>query len=237
MKLISKKNRGEGYKKLIKIHKNHGSYKDDVCSNDESGVSAKPTVLNDLLEEQGYICAYCMRKIDENSATLEHIIGQNYRDEKGNEIGKEEDTNYLNMLAVCKGNSCINSLHCDKSRAKFQDKRALLFISPLNESQMKNIKFSQSGVIYYKEPDNLIDIQKESLKDKEIRYDINSVLNLNCDNLVEQRGRLSKTIRSILIRCKFNKKIIKQKLDNLMNINGKNEEFCQVAIYELNKYI
>ena len=163
MKLISKNNTGQGYKKLIKIHKENGSYSGDVCSNDEFGNSPKPMILKDLLEEQGYICAYCMRKIDEKNATLEHLIGQNYTDEQGAKIGKKEDTNYLNMLAVCKGNSCLKDLHCDKSRSKFQARRALLFISPLNKSQMQNIKFSHSGVIYYKELAADINIENESL--------------------------------------------------------------------------
>jgi len=60
MKLISKNNTGQGCRKLIKIHKNNGYYSGDVCSNDEFGISLKPIILKDLLEEQGYICAYKM---------------------------------------------------------------------------------------------------------------------------------------------------------------------------------
>lgn len=33
----------------------------------------KSKLLKALLEEQGYVCAYCMQKINTNSATIEHI--------------------------------------------------------------------------------------------------------------------------------------------------------------------
>lgn len=237
MKLISKQHTGNGYKKLILIHKQNGSYNGDVCSNDENGISLRPLVLKDLLEEQGHICAYCMRKIDETSSSIEHIIGQKYIDVSGNAIGKREDTNYSNMLAVCWGNSCQNDLHCDKSRANVQTTRPLLFVSPLSSTYMTNIKFSQSGVIYYKELESSIDKTRELEEDREIRYDINKVLNLNCKNLVEQRGRIINSVKSILRRYKFDKTKAKNELASWQQPNGGYKEFAQVAIYELQKHI
>lgn len=237
MKLISKQHTGRGYQKLISIHQRNGSYNGDVCSNDEHGISIKPFVLKDLLDEQGHLCAYCMRKIDETSSTIEHIIGQSYIDNSGKAIGKIEDTNYSNMLAVCSGNLCQDDLHCDKSRARVQKARPLLFISPLNSTHITNIKFSQSGVIYYKELECNIDKAKESEEDKEIRYDINKVLNLNCGNLVEQRGRIIHSIKSILKRYKFDRTKARSELGIWQHCNGGYKEFAQVGIYELQKHI
>lgn len=238
MKYISKKHMGNGYKELISIHKKNGSYISDVKNNNKVTPKIKTysNVLLDLLEEQGYICAYCLRKIDSKNATIEHIISQSYVDEQGNKIGKKEDTNYDNMLAVCKGDWSKN-LHCDRSRSKFQKKRPLLFISPLNEPQMKNIKFSQSGRIYYKVLEEDINKENENNQDKEIREDINKVLNLNCENLIEQRGRVLKGIKSTLSRYRFDKNKAKNLLDTWECNNGRYKEFCQVAIYELKKHI
>ena len=239
MKLITKQHSGNGYKQLIKVHKKNGSYNIDVKDDNSKmpKVTIHTDVLKDLLQEQGYICAYCMRKIDEDNATIEHIIGQQYKDSSDKAIGKIEDTNYSNMLAVCCGNSCQDDLHCDKSRARVQTTRPLLFVSPLNSTHMTNIKFSQSGVIYYKELECNIDKAKESEEDKEIRYDINKVLNLNCRNLVEQRGRIIHSIKSILKRYKFDKTKVKSELVGWQQPNSGYKEFAQVAIYELQKHI
>ncbi|CAM3953411.1 hypothetical protein [Arcobacter cloacae] len=241
MRLITKKHTGKGYKRLIGIHKNNGSYTSDVCSNDKKGICVKNIVLKDLLEEQGYICAYCMQKIDESNSTIEHIIGQKFKDEKGSEIGKKEDTNYDNMLAVCLGNSC-KELHCDKSRAKYQSKRAKLYVNPLSKVQMENIKFSQSGVIYYKELEDIIDKSSEIQEEKEIRFDLNKVLNLNTNRLIEERGKIIKSIKSILSKSGLNKLSFDKTKANIefakwQQNNGGYKEFCQVAIYELKKHI
>lgn len=239
MKLISKQHNGNGYKQLIQIHKKRGSYKIDVKDDNSKipRVTIHTDVLKDLLKEQGYICAYCMRTINENNATIEHIIGQKYKDSSSNKIGEIEDTNYDNMLAVCKGDSCQDKSHCDKSRADFQSTRSLLFVSPLNSTHMTNIKFSQSGVIYYKEPEDKIDIRHETVDDKEIRYDINKVLNLNCKNLIEQRGRIINSVKSILTRYKFDKTKVKSELASWQQPSSGYKEFAQVAIYELQKHI
>ena len=237
MKFINKNKKGKGYIELLKIHKNKDtSYKEDVQDDKSKNTTIRTDVLQSLLEEQGFLCAYCMRKIAIRSATIEHITGQKYIDEKGIEVGKQKDTDYNNMLAVCKGIFCQSDLHCDKSRAKYQNKRAVLFISPLKEQQMKNIKFSQSGVIYYKEPIEKIDEENETLKDKEIRYDLNKVLNLNCENLREDREKVLKIVKKSLIKYKFDKKVILKELDYWKQ-NNHYKEFCQVAIYELEKYI
>ncbi|RUM72698.1 MAG: hypothetical protein DSZ09_01090, partial [Sulfurovum sp.] len=140
---------------------------------------------------------------------------------------KIEDTNYDNMLAVCHGNFCKNETHCDSSRSKYQDKRPLLNISPLKRQQMNNIKFSQSGVIYYENIDD----------ESEINFDLNEVLNLNCDNIRNERKKIIKVIKKILSQHKFDKKFAQKELDYWENCNNSYKAYCQVAIYELRKCI
>jgi len=228
MRYIQKNRRGIGYLKLLKIHKSKGSYED--TQNDQSKVpkvTTRTDILTDLLEEQGYICAYCMRSISLENATIEHIISQNYVDKKGRAIGKEEDTNYDNMLAVCQGNFCFNETHCDKSRSKYQTNEPLLCITPLNKLQMNNIKFTQSGVIYYEKLDEKSDINDE----------LNRVLNLNCDGIIEMRGKIIRAIKHTLVKRKFDKKFVQKELHYWESQNGSLRAYCQVAILELRKYL
>lgn len=48
-----------------------------------------------LLEEQGYICCYCMNRINNNTSHIEHFWPKSQFEEK--------DMDYANMLASCQG--------------------------------------------------------------------------------------------------------------------------------------
>lgn len=285
MKFIKK---GRACKDLSIHHKSKGSY--------PFNQSLKDKVLQDLLEEQGFLCGFCMRKISENNATIEHLISQSFNnDSKGyeyenifftykenleeitgrikkpnvNNFGKTHDTNYNNMIAVCEGNEnkfCINSMTCDKKRATCQGKRPLLFITPLNKIKMDNIKFSANGIIYYKlflDTDKIKDLTKSKKitqeqknkgfkqydvnyhlsEDENIQYDLNHVLNLNCDGLVEERARILQSIRKTLsygATPKSYKEVAKKRAESLLlqwenKTNNKFKEFCEVAIFRLKK--
>ncbi len=276
MKYIVKDKKGKGYKALSTEHLKGRSYKNDIKDDKTKRGTIRTDVLIDLLKEQNYNCAYCMKEITLNNATIEHIVSQsfNYKIKPYNYdilvkkyqkniediigkikskdikcIGQTHDTNYANMLAVCKGNNCGNSSHCDASRSSFQEKRPLLFISPLNKIQMDNIRFSKTGLIYYKEP-----ISKESLlkksdylnldEDTNIRYDLYYILNLNCDSIKEQRERVLGAIKRALVKSKFNPKMVKGYLESFQTKDNRYSkfyeeygEFSQVAIFELKKHI
>jgi uncharacterized protein (TIGR02646 family) len=217
---IVKNKTGIGYRELLAIHKANGCY-DDTKDDKSKSKFTRSNILKDLLEEQGYICAYCMSNINENSASIEHIIGQKYSHINIKKSGKYLDTDYNNMLAVCNGNFC-DDLHCDKCRAKFQSKQPLLSISPLNNSQMQHISFTRSGEIKY------------NIDDSDIDKDLNEVLNLNCKTLIENRGRVKKAVRGGLINKKFDKSYINKQLEYWKNSN---KAYSQVAIEELRKHI
>lgn len=72
----------------------------------------KQDVIRHLLSEQGYICAYCMKRIGtgygKHRATIEHLIPQAISTEA-------QRLNYHNMVAVCWGNRNADSNE-DKSR-------------------------------------------------------------------------------------------------------------------------
>jgi len=244
--------------KWLSLYKDKSkSYDINVKNERVRGRNNYDNILDDLLEEQGSLCAYCMRKISSQNATIEHFIGQEYMDSDGRVIGKEEDTNYQNMLAVCLGKYCKKimkdkeKLHCDSSRSIFQKKykdkkaeknnevlntyRPKLFISPLDNQQMKQIRFTKTGVLFYKELS--FDKEKETIEEKEIRYDLNEVLNLNCKNLKEKRNRVIQIVNSSLRRHKFDKKFAQNELDLWQEKKNSYQEYCEVAIYLLKKYI
>ena len=60
------------------------------------GYKDKDDIRKNLLEEQGYLCAYCMRRIDKKRMKIEHW----YPEEHLTDI---ECLNYQNMLGVCLG--------------------------------------------------------------------------------------------------------------------------------------
>lgn len=76
---------------------------------------AIPELRQSLLEEQGYLCAYCMRRIpvkDDNSnetSRIEHILSR--------EEHQDRKLDYSNMAICCPG--AINfDFHCDKLKGK-----------------------------------------------------------------------------------------------------------------------
>ena len=60
-----------------------------------------------LLKEQGYLCAYCMKKITEKTIHIEHWIPQRHPQEGYLEYSQEDcdrfAIDYQNMLGVCPG--------------------------------------------------------------------------------------------------------------------------------------
>jgi len=226
MKYIQKIKKGKAYSELLKIHKSKGSY-ENIKDNKSKNFTLRTDILKDLLAEQNGICAYCMRSIRVENATIEHIIGQSYIDNRGNKIGKKEDTNYENMLAVCQGDFCFNSTHCDKSRSEYQDKNPLLSFTPLNKQEMRKIKFTQSGTIYYNNLD----------ENSKMNDDLTRVLKLNCEEIKESRAKILKAIKKSLVKHKFNKKFAQKELEYWENRDTPYRAYCQVAIFELKKYI
>ncbi len=93
------------------------------ASYEEMDKSVKVDLLEQLLQEQGRICAYCMKRIPENRklpagvapVTIEHWIPRN--PESKEDIGQGLD--YRNMFAVCsgdRGSGCKERMTCDARR-------------------------------------------------------------------------------------------------------------------------
>lgn len=138
----------------------------DYSSYNNMPSDIKAIVLEKLMEEQGHLCAYCMRRIPLKKgiikATIEHIQPQN-------SISEEERLNHQNMLAVCPGNRDANDNNhksCDAFRGSLPPHKQNLTVNPLNSNTLINIKYKDNGIIYSDNPD--------------INSDLNDKLNLNC---------------------------------------------------------
>ena len=129
-------------------------------------------VLNSLVEEQGYICAYCMRRIvpqkeqEENKKNRKHLVTIEHIDPQS-KTDAVKALDYRNMLAVCDGNRGCGSkknMICDARR-----ENDALYVNPLKPETLKSIRYKSDGTIFS-------DIEV-------VNKDLNERLNLNCQAL------------------------------------------------------
>lgn len=133
------------------------------------GFAAKRIVRQSLVDEQGYICAYCMGKIDIDTCTIEHYIPQNRH--QNSPYTEEEHIKqsllYSNMSAVCMN----DAEHCDKLRGNIP----LEILDPHDPSCEELLTYYFDG--------SIVPTGREKEK---VQKDINT-LGLSCDKLVKLR--------------------------------------------------
>lgn len=167
-----------------------------------------------LLNDQGYICCYCQRRIPEEKlpkSKIEHF--------KCQDKNKELQLKFYNLFIACNGQ--IGSVEtCDT--AKHNDD--LYGINLLDVNLSDKIKYTKNGVIYSDIPNINKDLE---------------LLNLNDQNLKLARESICKAIKSIKekISRKPGNNILKiqyyindwKRSDN----NGKFKEYKGAGIYFL----
>jgi uncharacterized protein (TIGR02646 family) len=128
-----------------------------------------------ILEEQGYICAYCNRRIHKGLPETDEQLRIEHIEPKSTYPDKTFD--YYNLVGACYGDQRENertvpprSLHCD---VKKDDNEIPNGLFPTNINCETNILYDIEGMTSSK--DNLIDTA------------INNILNLNCVKLVNDR--------------------------------------------------
>lgn len=136
---------------------------------------AVPELRKALLEEQGYLCAYCMRRIpirDTNSnesTRIDHILSRTKH--------PELQLNYSNMVVCCPG-AITSDFHCDKQKGE-------------NDITINLFEDHFFDTISYSSKDGRI---KSS--DAESDRQINELLNLN--HALLKRNRLE-TLRGVIL--------------------------------------
>lgn len=90
----------------------------------------------DLLEEQGYICCYCMKRIDIDSSHLEHFWPKSRF--------QDLDMDYRNMLASCEGQTTGED-HCGHKKKDWYD---VDMVIPTDDEIETMFRYTLNGKIY-----------------------------------------------------------------------------------------
>lgn len=191
-----------------------------------------PELVESLLKEQGYICAYCMRRIPhrdklykkdgknyvltDEDHRIEHILSRdNHQDKK---------LSYDNMVICCPGH-IGDSSHCDR----LKDSNDVSF-DLFDSNFIATLSYKTDGEI----------ISSNALYNKEI----NEVLNLNTPllktNRKESWDSVRKELLSLMNGKPWNKAVILkyiQKYSTMHNKDGKLQyiPYCGIVIYNLQK--
>lgn len=146
-------------------------YREGTPGASYNGFRDKDVIKQSLIEEQGYLCAYCMGKIkDINDCSIEHYISQKKHDASPHspEYHRKQSLLYSNMLGVCLN----NAEHCDKKRGNIP----LQILDPHQPSCESLITYSLGG--------SIISVGD---RDEIVEQDLNT-LGLNCNKLIECRN-------------------------------------------------
>ena len=185
-----------------------------------AGYEATSDLRDSLLADQGYICAYCMRRIPvqdrgtSESTRIEHIKPQS-------SLSREAALDYRNMVICCPGAMASTSekeCHCDRHKGE----KAISF-SPLDQNFINSLSYRTDGSI----------VSSNIVYDREI----NDVLNLNVGILKANRRAVREALIKSLEKTGWKKGNIERILRSFMqkDKNGMKKEYCGVVISYLAK--
>lgn len=122
-------------------------------------------IREQMWEEQGHLCAYCMKKIDHPSMErIEHCRPRHPYGEE--EHDKKATLHFKWMLGVCYGNSLERGIKKEDTTCDAHRGNEELTINPFDEESVRKIKYKADGRIYS--------------EDDGINRDVTETLNLNC---------------------------------------------------------
>lgn len=178
--------------------------------------TVKNDIRHSLLVEQGYICAYCMRRISMGTMKVEHWACQH--------ANSPLQLSYKNLLGCCKGNEgeSPKDQTCDTKKGS----QALSYSPSENRHRVESkIHYTLDGHIL----------------SSDIKYnsEINTVLNLNQARLKRNREIQLETLHEQLNRKPGNR--TRQELQHLFDIynsvdaSGKYKEYCNIFTWYLKR--
>ena len=147
-------------------------------------------VRSQMWEEQGHLCAYCMKKIDDpRDVRVEHCKPRHPQDEIKHD--KKATLEFKWMLGVCYGNSIEKGVKPEDTTCDAHKGNAELTINPFDELSVRKIKYKADGSIYS--------------DDADINEDVTEILNLNCEavSLPETRKNVLNVLKNEIVeKCK-----------------------------------
>lgn len=132
-------------------------------------------MLAALCREQGYLCAYCMKRVGSESASIEHHEPQHPAE--GSDGGPDFAMRWPSLLAVCSGNEgqTRRLQTCDTHRGNDP-----ITVDPTDAEHMSQVRFSADGSIS----------SANSVHDEDMRVR----LNLNTEQLKSNRRAVLEAI-------------------------------------------
>ncbi|MEI6327659.1 MAG: hypothetical protein WCP16_00390 [Pseudanabaena sp. ELA645] len=232
--------------KHIKKRQEPQSLNDRRNDPDTAKYKAQKDWQSQLLEEQGYICAYCMGRIRLNhkdgkaGMQIEHYISRQLSKERSLNL----DLHWLNMLGVCNGKTGKKD-HCDQSQGKTNEqgilvKGKVIGSVELNVLNPLDITKSERIITYSVFGDILPNTQDENLRQKIIE-DLDYILNLNDEKLRDYRAEAidlaKKNLKDKYPTGNWTLQQIENEIQDWKSKdkNGMYRPFCQAAIWWLEK--
>lgn len=178
--------------------------------------TVKDCIRKSLLTEQGYLCAYCMQRIDTDSMKVEHWHARSPH--------PEEQLAYRNMLGCCSGNEGAPRAkqHCDTRKED-----STVSFNPANSTHHDRMAIRYAG--------------DGTVRSGNAQFDseINDVLNLNWARLKSNRKETWKAVTEALSKSPGSR--TRKEIQRMITIwkqtdaHGRFHEYCDVAIYYLEK--
>jgi len=179
---------------------------------DISPPKVKDELRDKLLEEQGFICCYCMGRVEFKNSKIEHF--------KARSIFRENQLDYTNLFVACLGGEGYspNKQSCDTKKANY----SLDYINLLSDIE-NSISYKKDGSIY----STNLNIDEE----------LNGVLNLNYQILKGNRKDAFNQVTIELKKSNWSIPILKSTLEKYKDKNskGKYRPYCEMIVYLLNK--
>lgn len=188
----------------------------------------KQAIREQLLREQGWLCAYCMKRIADpkaiNEGRFDETTAMKVEHWHCQEKHPGEQLNYQNMLGVCLGNEGqpLEKQTCDSRKGNQELKYNPVTAAHRIES---HIRFLGNGKI-----------QSE---DAEFDCQLNEVLKLNGPRLEENRKAVWNAVHNTLDQRPGRRTVAD--LEKLLaqwgkpDADGRLREYCAVAVYYLRK--
>ena len=142
MKRISKSDSPEWFeewkKKFEKENGRKPHYKGDFSTGSRNSANRRRKLREELLKEQGYICCYCMKRINLDSSHNEHFWPK--------EVFRDRDMDYKNLFASCQGVEILDEdKHCGHRKKNWWEDS---MISPTHPDVEKMFRNSVSGEVH-----------------------------------------------------------------------------------------
>jgi len=179
---------------------------------DTAPSKVKDELREQLLQEQGFICCYCMNRVEFRNSKIEHFNPRS--------LFREEQLDYHNLFIACLGGEghTSNKQSCDTKKGNNQ----LKHINLLSDIE-KSIEYKKDGFIY----SNNSDIDNE----------LNQILNLNHKLLKNNRKEALNQLLIDLKKRGWNISTLKSNLEKYKHKNskGKYRPYCEMIVYFLTK--